>query len=90
MAIPQPSRTVYCDLTITRISVALALLVGTIEISEANLSLPFWGSVLELNGGLRRRRPVRRDLARGRRSPSAAAREDGAAFLAETNRSTNR
>ena len=74
-AFSQPVRKVFYNLTVTGLSVAVALVIGTIEllsiaVERLDLSGGFWGWVagIDLNAlGLRRLRPVRRHVGAGAR-----------------------
>ena len=74
-AFAKPIRKIYYNLTITGLSVFIALFIGTIEIlgliaQETNLSGGFWDFVAELQhqpGRVHHRRRLRGDLDRGAR-----------------------
>ena len=72
-AFAKPIRKIYYNLTITGLSVFVALFIGTIEIlgliaQETNLTGGFWDFIAELQhqpSRVHHRRRLRRDLDRG-------------------------
>ncbi len=95
-AFSNPVRKVYYNITVTSLSVAVALLIGTIELLQVgaakfSLDSGFWGVPRQprlRQDRLRRRRALRRDLARlGRASGRpAASRSAGDAWSSAASR----